>query len=83
MLLFQIGAVFLHKQYNQVVPLSSTLYVKTTAILFFINIYIALNSYLIVNYRTSKYYESDIFYCSISYWGDWINNIWIDLVKTN
>ena len=49
---------------------------------FIFNMYFTLNSYLVVNYRTTKYYDDQDSAVFFSYFVDWIALFWIDLFKS-
>ena len=44
-----------------------------------IDLYIALNAYLIVNRRTLRFYDNDMVFCFNSYFIDWFSFFWIDI----
>ncbi len=52
--------------------------IKIFLIYFVMIIYITINSFMVVHYRTKKFYNKDIFYCYFAFWIDWISFFWID-----
>jgi hypothetical protein len=48
---------------------------------FFINAYICINSFYLVNYRTTKFYEDEDFYCYFCYYTDFLWPFWRDSFK--
>lgn len=56
-------------------------YIAITIILTVFNLYFAINSYLVVNYRTVKFYESDYIWNFFCYYTDWFSHFWVDIVS--
>ena len=46
-----------------------------------LNFYVAMDTYLIIHYRGTMYYETDHIYCYFAYWCDWFSYFWIDILK--
>lgn len=53
-------------------------YMGMFAIVTIINIYLSLNSYMVVRFRTKMYYDNDSLQCYYRYWVDWFSYFWID-----
>ena len=55
--------------------------VKTGVFAILYSLYFTVNSYLIVNYRTTKYYDDQDAACYYAFYVDWTSLFWIDLFR--
>lgn len=67
--------------WTSVVTITGPQYVGVMAIVSVIDVYIGINAYLIVNYRSEKFMENDALFCFYGFWIDWLAFFWIDLAK--
>ena len=56
-------------------------YIGMTVVLTLFNLYFAINSYLVVNYRTVKFFERDYIWNFYCYFADWFSFFWVDIVS--
>lgn len=43
-------------------------------------VYIAINSYIVVKFRSKNYLEDESLRCYWAYWTDWLAFFWIDMI---
>lgn len=48
---------------------------------FLFNFYVAFNAKMVVNMRTTKFYETEAMYCFFTYCTDWFSYFWIDMFR--
>jgi hypothetical protein len=58
-------------------------YFGILAIMIIFNTYLCINSYLVVRYRTRKFYDNEGLACFYGYWVDWACAFWIDAFKSS
>lgn len=62
-------------------PMKWDQFFKLFIVQFFITIYICLNGYMVLNFRTKKFFNHEFVYCFFCFWIDWFSFFWIDIVK--
>lgn len=59
--------------------MSETRYYIFFGMLSVINFYIAYDSFLLLKFRSKKFFQSDAFYAFFTLWTDWMYFFWIDI----
>lgn len=67
--------------WKQVVTITPWQYTAVGICFLFLNLYITVNSYYIINVRLDKYSESDAVWAFYSYWVDWVFAFWRNLFQ--
>lgn len=83
MFVFNIIACLLLSKSMNVIGMKNGAYIKIALIFLVVDLFMAINSYQIVNYRTKKFYEYEYIYCFFTYWTDWFSFFWIDIFSSN
>lgn len=64
-------------------PLVFSEYFITAFSIYVFNLYICLNSHMLIKYRADRYYEHETIYAFYHYWGDIFYYFWKDLLTTD
>ena len=73
------GLLFMFFEFwSTYITISLPQFIGIFAIVAILNIYLSLNSYMVVRFRTKMYYDNESFRCYYKYWVDWFSFFWID-----
>lgn len=62
-------------------PLKWDQFFKVFIVHFFVTIYVCINGYMVLNFRTKKFFNHEYFYCFFCFWVDWFSFFWVDIIK--
>lgn len=78
MLVANLITCSLFYNYLDIVTMKFTKYIYLLILFGLIDIYVAINAYLVVNYRVTKFYDHEFIFCYFCFWVDWFSYFWMD-----
>ncbi len=74
-----ILAVGTFRAYYPIMTMTTTKYEVVIGVISAVNLYVVIDSYLILKYRLEKFYKNEYIYNFFCMWVDWISVIWTDV----